>query len=268
MPVDPETAFTAFTEELDLWWVRGPINHHAAGRMRAMRCEPGVGGRLLEVYDEETGQALELGRITEWEPGKRLAWRSSIDDVEAEVTFAAVAEGTNVSVLARIPAGGTDRGGTSWVRVVPPWFGPWCGRRETAGHEVGDIARLALAVSYARPAAAARLLASVFAFQSPDPLPDGDDSLPHGDHGHPWIEFRLGNGSLMLFPSAPGRLREPECASRGSTSTTSSATTRRPWPMGATILQELASPWGLPFYVASDPEGNRWRIAQARPTMA
>ncbi len=80
VPVDPEAAFTAFTEELDLWWVRGPINHHAAGRMRAMRCEPGVGGRLLEVYDDETGHALELARITEWEPGKRLAWHSSIDD--------------------------------------------------------------------------------------------------------------------------------------------------------------------------------------------
>ena len=30
--VDPDTAFVAFTEELDLWWVRGPINHYAAGR--------------------------------------------------------------------------------------------------------------------------------------------------------------------------------------------------------------------------------------------
>ena len=39
-------AFAVFTEEVDLWWVRGPINHHAGGRMRAMRCEPGVGGRL------------------------------------------------------------------------------------------------------------------------------------------------------------------------------------------------------------------------------
>src|SRR5437763_8032303 len=37
--VDPDTAFSVFTEELDLWWVRGPINHHAAGRVQAMRCE-------------------------------------------------------------------------------------------------------------------------------------------------------------------------------------------------------------------------------------
>jgi hypothetical protein len=48
--VDPDTAFTAFTAELDLWWVRGPISHFAGGRAAAMRCEPGVGGRLLEVY--------------------------------------------------------------------------------------------------------------------------------------------------------------------------------------------------------------------------
>ena len=126
VPVDPETAFTVFTEELDLWWVRGPINHHAAGRMTALRCEPGVGGRLLEVYDEAAGDALELARITAWEPGKRLAWRSSVDDVVTEITFEAAAEGTSVRVVATVPAGGADRGGTAWVRVVPKWFGPWC----------------------------------------------------------------------------------------------------------------------------------------------
>jgi uncharacterized protein YndB with AHSA1/START domain len=72
--VEPRTAFEAFTDELDLWWVRGPINHHAGGRVLAMRCEPGVGGRLLEVYDDNTGEALELAKITTWEPGRRLAW--------------------------------------------------------------------------------------------------------------------------------------------------------------------------------------------------
>src|SRR5215470_7334284 len=117
--VDPDTAFAVFTGELDLWWVRGPINHHAAGRMVAIRCEPGVGGRLLEVYDDSTGDALELARITVWEPGKRVAWQSSVDDVSTEVTFEAGEVGTTVRVVATIPAGGRDRGGTSWVRVVP-----------------------------------------------------------------------------------------------------------------------------------------------------
>jgi hypothetical protein len=33
------------------------------------------------------------------------------------------------------------------------------------------------------------------------------------------------------------------------------------------VVKQLASPWGLPFYVADDPEGNCWTFAQARPTM-
>src|SRR5213082_117311 len=192
----PDTAFAAFTEELDLWWVRGPINHFAGGRALAMRCEPGVGGRLLEVYEDD---ALELGRITAWEPGKRLAWRSSLDDVNIDVSFAPAGPGCLVRVEASVPAGGQDRGGTAWVRVTPRWFGPWCARRDSAPHEVRDLARLALGVSYARPAAAARWLASAFGFTSPDPLPEGNDPLPETGHGHPWIEFRLGNSSLMLF---------------------------------------------------------------------
>src|SRR5262249_56737232 len=66
--VDPDAAFTAFTEELDLWWVRGPINHFAGGRTLALRCEPGGGGPLLAGYE---GDALGLGRVTAWGPGQR-----------------------------------------------------------------------------------------------------------------------------------------------------------------------------------------------------
>jgi uncharacterized glyoxalase superfamily protein PhnB len=36
---------------------------------------------------------------------------------------------------------------------------------------------------------------------------------------------------------------------------------------GATMIEKLDSPWGLPFYVAEDLEGNRWTFLQARPTM-
>jgi len=224
--VDPETAFAVFTGELDLWWVRGPTNHYAAGRVLAMRCEPGVGGRLLEVYDDAT-----------------------------------------VRVVATIPVGGQDRGGTAWVRVVPKWFGPWCARRDHEPHEVRDLARLALAVSYARPAAAARWLADVFGFASPDPLPEGHDPLPETAYGHPWIEFWLGNSALVISKLEQAR-PEPAC-------------THLPWVYvddveshyqharagGATIVTDLASPWGLPFYVAEDCENNRWTFAQARPTM-
>jgi uncharacterized glyoxalase superfamily protein PhnB len=265
--IDPETAFAVFTEEVDLWWVRGPINHHAAGRMVAMRCEPGVGGRLLEVYDDSAGDVLELAVITVWEPGRRLAWRSSLDDVRIEVTFEADGAGTIVRVVATIPVDGLDRGGTAWVRVVPKWFGPWRVRRTREPHQVRDLARLGLAISYARPAAAARWLAEVFGFTSPDPLPEGVDPLPDSGHGHPWIEFRLGNSSLVIAklaggPPSPVRTHMPWVYVDDI-----DAHYRRARSGGAAIVTELSSPWGLPLYVAEDCEGNRWTFAQARPTM-
>jgi uncharacterized glyoxalase superfamily protein PhnB len=268
VPVPPDVAFKAFTEEVDRWWVRGPINHHDAGRMQCQRIEPGVGGRVLEVYDDASGDALELARITAWEPGRRLAWQSSLDDVQTEVLFAPSINGTTVQVIARIPGGGEDSGGTSWVRVVPKWFGPWCIRRDGAPHVVTDLARLALGVSYAQPARAARWLAEAFGFESPDPLPESNDPLPEGDHGPPWIEFRLGNSSLMLFKReedsrTPNPGPEPWVYVDDV-----AAHFRRADDHGATIIEPLCSPWGLRFYVVQDLEGNNWRFVQARPTMA
>jgi uncharacterized glyoxalase superfamily protein PhnB len=280
VPVDSETAFRIFTEELDMWWVRGPINFFDAGRAVEMRCEPGVGGRLLEVYDDSAGDALELGVLTEWEPGKRLAWRSSVDDVRTEVVFEGVPGGTSVRVVARVPAGGVDMGGTAWVRVVPKWFGPWCRHREGSPKGIRDIARIGLGVYYAKPAAAARWLAETFGFTSPDPIPEGEDPLPDGHHGHPWIEFRIGNSSLMVFPK-----RNDEGATtteaHGAAGDSHRAVSHVPWvyvddvgahfrhaaAAGARILEDLDESSWLPRYVAEDPEGNRWTFAQARPTM-
>ena len=58
--VDPMTAFTAFTDELDQWWGNGPIDAWDSSRCIGRRLEPGVGGRLLELYEDD---ALELGRV-------------------------------------------------------------------------------------------------------------------------------------------------------------------------------------------------------------
>src|SRR5205823_10386523 len=126
--VDPSTAFKAFTEEMDLWWVRGPINFWAdGGRVVEGRCESGVGGRIMEILAAPAAEGvLERARITCWEPGTRLAWASSLDDVETEVSFVPTEGGTRVVVEHRIPAGGQDKGGTAWSRVVPGWFGAWC----------------------------------------------------------------------------------------------------------------------------------------------
>ena len=262
---DPKTAFSAFTEEMNLWWVRGPINFFDSGRAVAVVCEPGVGGRIIEVYDQATGEGLELARISAWHPDERLAWRSSVDDVEVEVRFEPTAAGTLVSVLAAISAGGADRGGTAWVRVVPAWFGAWCARRDTAPREPPDLARLAVAGYYSRPAAAARGLADAFGFEPTNELP-GAAADENWAAERRWIEFHLGNSALILFKldgpprDAPFKLvpwvfvddLDAHCA--------------RARAAGATIVTGIHQ-HGYRSYEADDLEGNRWTFLQARPTM-
>jgi uncharacterized glyoxalase superfamily protein PhnB len=260
---DPLTAFTAFTDELDLWWVRGPVNAYDAGRLVEMRCEPGVGGRIMEMYD---GDALELARITVWEPGERLGWKSSLDDVSIDVLFEQTTMGTIVRLEATVDEGGEDRGGSSFVSVAPPWFGAWMAKRDTAPREPRDLARVALTLHYARPAAAARWLADAFAFEAPSGLPEGEDPLSDEKYGFPWIEFHVGNASLVIE-----QLEGPPVDH--------AQVTHEPWVFvddleahlerarghGATIAQDIQS-HGFTSYVALDLEGRRWRFAQARPT--
>ena len=85
--VDPHTAFEVFTDEIDLWYHRGPHNFFDPVRAVAIRFEPlGPGGRLLEVYDNESGEGREMAKVTTWEPGRRLVLRDN-RDTEIEVTF-------------------------------------------------------------------------------------------------------------------------------------------------------------------------------------
>lgn len=258
--VDPATAFTVFTEEMDLWWMRSPISFWDSARAVAKRCEPGVGGRLLEVYDDATADALELGRITVWEPPSLLAWHSSVDDVQIEVRFEPTPGGTLVSVLATIPEGGHDRGGTAYVRVTPAWLKRWVHMRDTAVHEAHDLGRLAVAVYYAKPATAIRWLIDAFGFDMPGNVPD-DDSADG------WIEFHVGDCAVMVR-------KQQEDVAEGA------APTHVPWVFvddvdahlaraeanGATIVSPIEQ-YGYRAYVAADLEGHRWTFAQARPTM-
>ena len=54
--------------------MRGTINFFRAGRAVAMRIEPGVGGRVLEIDGEARSDALERGLIT--------VWKDSAEDLE------------------------------------------------------------------------------------------------------------------------------------------------------------------------------------------
>lgn len=106
--VDPATAFEVFTGEIGRWWSRK--RDVGTGRMPArgtLRFEPGVGGRLLEVYDEAAGDVFEIGRVRLWEKGEQASrlvfeWRQGNyepDQVtEVEVRFEPTPGGTRVTL--------------------------------------------------------------------------------------------------------------------------------------------------------------------------
>ena len=100
----PDDAFHAFTAEIGLWWRRGTPYWNDAERGLSIRIEPGVGGRFIEVYDLDTDEGLEVGRVTAWEPGRRLAmtwaqvgWPDAVS-TDLEVTFEPQGEQTRVTL--------------------------------------------------------------------------------------------------------------------------------------------------------------------------
>lgn len=119
---DPQTAFRMFTEEIDSWWERGPHNFYNSKCAVAMRFESGVGGRYLEIYDDAAGDALEIGKITVWEPGRRLVWKCSLDDTEIDIRFEPSGKGTRVSLEQRLVEGGTKASFyTGWNNILA-WY--------------------------------------------------------------------------------------------------------------------------------------------------
>ena len=90
--VDPATAFRLFTEEIGSWYRSGKWSWNDPVRAKTILIEPGVGGRWLEVWDEEANEGYELGRVLVWEPGERvvLTYRNvhmPPGDTEVEIRF-------------------------------------------------------------------------------------------------------------------------------------------------------------------------------------
>lgn len=98
----PEDAFAIFTGEIGIWWRTGTPYWNDRERGLTVRLEPGVGGRFVEVWDLETGDGFEVGRVTAWEPGRRLAltwtqvgWPEGAA-TEIEITFEPEGDRTRV----------------------------------------------------------------------------------------------------------------------------------------------------------------------------
>ena len=105
--VDAHEAFRLFTAEIGAWWRRDPAYRFRPNASGTMRIEPGVGGRVLELYREEPEDAYVVGEVREWDPPRRLvfSWRGpnfEPDQVtEVDVRFETAHGGTRVTVCHR-----------------------------------------------------------------------------------------------------------------------------------------------------------------------
>jgi uncharacterized glyoxalase superfamily protein PhnB len=251
---DPATAFRIFTEEIDLWWVRGPINFFDSARVTAMRIEPGIGGRILEVYSLPD-DVLELGTITDWEPGALFAYRSSVDDTETRISFAALDGGTKVTVVQSLVKGGS-KAFYFWPNILH-WVRQWIDRRDVP-QTPRELDRLSIGLYYEDPAGAARWLHSVFGLDSWDKIPaEGDEPS--------WIELHVGSSAILLFKLTEDRAGGLDHAVWVYVDDLD-AHFARSTANGAKIVSEIHQ-HGYRRYEADDLEGHRWVFAQARPSM-
>lgn len=102
VPADAGRAFEAFTAEISSWWQPSPLFRITPQGDGELAFEPGAGGRLVTRL--ESGETFEIGRISVWEPARRLVftWRqasfSPEQSTEVEVLFEQVGEETRVSI--------------------------------------------------------------------------------------------------------------------------------------------------------------------------
>lgn len=98
----PQEAFDVFTQEIAAWWKPNGLFQITPRGDGVLRFESGEGGRL--VTDLPNGKSFEIGRISAWAPGERLAfsWRQGTFTADqttyVEVRFEPVGDETRVTV--------------------------------------------------------------------------------------------------------------------------------------------------------------------------
>jgi uncharacterized protein YndB with AHSA1/START domain len=100
--VPPEKAFDLFTQDIGLWWRPDPLFQITPRGDGELAFEGGEGGRLVSRL--KSGKVYEIGRVSGWRRGERLAfdWRQATFgpdlSTRVEVTFEPAGEETRVTV--------------------------------------------------------------------------------------------------------------------------------------------------------------------------
>jgi uncharacterized glyoxalase superfamily protein PhnB len=273
VPTDPARAFALFTDDVDAWYVVDANTVFDVTRTVAVRFEPGVGGRLLDVHDAATGEGRELGRVTTWEAGQRLVFVDS-HGTEVDVRFDAVAGGTRVTLvhrgLAALPAAEADHVRRHGWPTVLPWFEQFATTGRHASRQRGDSVTpadpapvgpgprgLSPYLYYADAGAALDWLARVLGFGESVRYVDPDGVVQEG-------EIQVGAARLMVSGRAPG---PSEGAGLMLIVDVADVDAHHARTVAAGVAADppVDQPYGPRTYQVDDPWGYHWVMWQERP---
>lgn len=80
-------AFDTYTLQMSEWYQDGKHSWRDPKRAKALILEPYLGGRLIELYDQESGEGYVFGSIIEWSPPSEfiLRWTHHDEGHETEL---------------------------------------------------------------------------------------------------------------------------------------------------------------------------------------
>jgi uncharacterized protein YndB with AHSA1/START domain len=87
---DAPTAFAHFTDDIDHWWKQGPRNRLIGNRPGIMEFGESDGVRYLQEVDKRRPDFIvRAGKVTKWEPAKRLSfeWQWPMADPKEPATL-------------------------------------------------------------------------------------------------------------------------------------------------------------------------------------
>ncbi|MHC8491402.1 SRPBCC domain-containing protein [Thalassospira sp. SM2505] len=134
---DPETAFETFITDIDHWWKQGPRNRLIGIRPGIMQFAQKDGTYVIQEADKRRPDfVIEAGKVTRFEPGKRLTfdwrWPAATDDEPAtivDIRFAPAGDQTRITLehlgLEKLSAAHPARNGLNDNRFKPMMTQYW-----------------------------------------------------------------------------------------------------------------------------------------------
>jgi uncharacterized glyoxalase superfamily protein PhnB/uncharacterized protein YndB with AHSA1/START domain len=204
----PGEAFRVFTAEVGSWYV---VDRHTVpdpGRTVDIRFEPRVGGRFMDVHDTASGEGREIGRITAWEPGRRLGFTDG-RGTDTEVRFEPTGGGTAVTIeqrgLDRLPPDEAEHVRRFGWHLLLGWFATEAGRRTARSDDHGRTGSEELAMSHTTDDTATIRNVTPYLFY--------DDAGAALD----WLARVFGFRETARYVDADGVVRESEMQVGGTT---------------------------------------------------